>query len=85
MSSDSTQLATQHLLNLGPEPAPVRGDGRLARWRWMLWDEEASASVEYALLLSMITIASLGAWVGLGTSVKATMVALTSALGGPLQ
>jgi Flp pilus assembly pilin Flp len=39
-----------------------------------LWhDEEAVATVEYALLLATVVAASIGAWTALGESVRSTV------------
>ena len=48
-----------------------------------LRDEEGTASLEYALLLSLVAIASIGAWMGLGAKVKTTIVALTNSISQP--
>jgi Flp pilus assembly pilin Flp len=47
-----------------------------------LWtDETGSASVEYALLLAVVVVASLGAWVSLRNRVIETINAVTNSFG----
>ncbi len=39
-----------------------------------LWhDEDATTTVEYALLLTTVTLASIGAWTSLGESIRDTV------------
>lgn len=49
-----------------------------------LWSDEAGmTTVEYALLLALITIASIGAWSSLGgTKMRMTANAVTKYVGG---
>ncbi len=64
--------------------APLRTNGTfLARLRWALQDEQGTASVEYALLLSLVVVATLGAWVELGAKVRETLVTLTVSISQP--
>ncbi len=39
----------------------------------LMRDEEAVTTVEYALLLATVTVASLGAWTRLGDSIRSTV------------
>ncbi len=56
--------------------------GRALR-RW-LGDEQGVASVEYAMLLAVVVVASIGAWVGLGERIRTTMVTATATISSPL-
>lgn len=48
-----------------------------------LWkDEEGVTTVEYALLLALVSIAAILAWTNLGTKVSTTASSATSAMGG---
>jgi len=47
-------------------------------------DEQGLATVEYALLVCLIAIASIGVWLGLGTKVKAAFVQATNSMSQPL-
>ncbi|HEY3396529.1 MAG TPA: Flp family type IVb pilin [Armatimonadota bacterium] len=50
----------------------------------LIADQEGAATVEYALLLAVLVLSSLGAWLGLGANVKKSIAAATNALSRPL-
>ena len=52
-------------------------------WEWMT-DEEGMATVEYAMLLAMVVVATIGAWVGLGAQMKAAVATATNSISQPL-
>ncbi len=49
----------------------------LRRWAG---DQNGSSSMEYAMLLGVMGVATVAAWQGLGESVRATVTAATAAL-----
>ena len=52
-------------------------------WDW-IEDEEGVATVEYAMLLALVVIASLGAWVGLAAKLRIAIANGTNAISQPL-
>ena len=52
-------------------------------WEWIT-DEEGMATVEYAMLLAMIVVATIGAWVGLGAKIKVAVATATNSISQPL-
>ena len=58
-----------------------RREGKLRRW---LRDEQGVATVEYALLLALLAVASVGAWMGLSSKIKLTLATATNAISQPL-
>ena len=56
----------------------------MLRTLWQLWrDEDGVTSVEYALLLALIVVASLGAWSALGRHVNDILEMVDSEIQGP--
>ena len=51
-------------------------------WNWTK-DEEGAAVVEYALLLVIVVIVSVGAWTGLKNEVKTALGAATNSISQP--
>jgi len=52
---------------------------------YSLWRDEAGVStVEYALLLALVTIAGIGAWKTLGNAVKNTLTQVSTGFGTPV-
>jgi len=50
-----------------------------------LWRDEAGVStVEYALLLALVTVSGIGAWRALGTAVRNTLTQVSTGFGTPL-
>ena len=47
-------------------------------------DEEGTAVVEYALLLVVVVVASVGAWIGLGNQIKTAIGACNNSISQPL-
>lgn len=55
-----------------------------ALWRW-LGDEEGTATVEYALLVCAVALATAEAWVALMEKIRDVLVTATGALSAPPQ
>ena len=50
-----------------------------------LWlDEAGVATVEYALILALVAIASIGAWTALGNKVRNTLTQVSAGFATPL-
>jgi Flp pilus assembly pilin Flp len=47
-------------------------------------DEDATATVEYALLVALVVIASLSAWVALGGTLKKVISTASNTIGQPM-
>jgi Flp pilus assembly pilin Flp len=63
--------------------ASNRGDGHMVSVLRELWrDESGVASVEYALLLSVVVLGALGAWTGFGAQVTGVVLRATDAFAG---
>jgi Flp pilus assembly pilin Flp len=54
------------------------------RPRKWLQDEEGTAVVEYALLLAVMVVVSIGAWIGLGNKIKLALGTCTNSISQPL-
>jgi Flp pilus assembly pilin Flp len=54
------------------------------RFGQFLGDEDATATVEYALLVALIVIASLSAWVALGGTLKNVISSASNTISQPL-
>ena len=56
------------------------------RHRFSEWiqDEEGMATVEYALLLALVVVGTIGAWVGLGAKIKQAVATATNSISQPL-
>jgi Flp pilus assembly pilin Flp len=52
-------------------------------WNWV-YDEEGMATVEYAMLLALVVIATIGAWVGLGAKIRQAVATATNSISQPL-
>jgi Flp pilus assembly pilin Flp len=55
----------------------------LERFGRLLGDEDATATVEYALLVALVVIASLSAWVALGGTLKKVISSASNTMGQP--
>jgi Flp pilus assembly pilin Flp len=62
-------------------PAQRRRQPALQRW---LWDEQGVETVEYARLLAVLVVASVGAWIALGGAIKTTLATATNAISQPV-
>ncbi len=60
------------------------GGAFLARLAGALRDEQGTASIEYALLLSLTAVATIGVWLELGGKVQVALVTLTDSISQPL-
>ena len=57
---------------------------QMLRTLWQLWrDEDGVTTVEYALLLALIVVASIGAWSALGRNVNDILEMVDSEIQGP--
>ena len=61
-------------------PAAIKGTCGEVAWLWR--DEAGTATVEYALLVSIIVAGSSGAWVGLHAAVSNCFERVIDSLGG---
>ncbi len=52
-------------------------------WKWAQ-DEEGMATVEYALLLALVVVGTLGAWVGLGAKIRTALATASNAISQPM-
>ena len=55
------------------------------RYREWVQDEEGMATVEYAMLLALVVVATIGAWVGLGAKIRTAVATATNSIGQPLE
>ena len=46
-------------------------------------DEDGVATVEYAMLLAVVVVATIGAWIGLGAKVKTAIINCTNSISLP--
>lgn len=51
--------------------------------KWM-GDEDGVATVEYAMLLAVVVVATIGAWVTLGAKIKLAVATATNSISQPL-
>jgi Flp pilus assembly pilin Flp len=54
---------------------------RLRNW---VQDEEGMATVEYAMLLALVVVATIGAWMGLGARLRTAIATATATISEPL-
>ncbi len=54
---------------------------RLRNW---VRDEEGMATVEYAMLLALVVVATIGAWMGLGARLRTAIATATATISEPL-
>ena len=55
-----------------------------SQFHYWLRDQEGMATVEYALLLVLVVVATIGAWVGLGVKVRTALATATNSISQPM-